>query len=506
MSAEERPGDAGLESSYVPTPGRTTVLRALACTATLATMLCGPGVGAAAEEAPSRADALAAIRKAVAFFHGKVAVGGGYVWQYSADLSRREGEGKVGLTTVWVQPPGTPFVGEAFVEAYEQTGEKCCLDAARAAAEVLLRGQMHSGGWGDRVELDPAARRRHAYRVDGKPGRKARNYSSLDDDKTQSALRFLMRYDRATKLARRDVHQAARAALDCLLAAQFPNGGWPQVYKGPADADAWPAKPAGYPQGGPSERVKAYWDLPTLNDNLMSDVIDTLLLAAEVYRDDRCPQAAMRAADFLLLAQMPAPQPAWAQQYGRDMCPAWARKFEPPAICGGESQTVMGTLLDIYERTGRRKYADAVARALAYLKRSRLADGRLARFYEMKTNRPLYFTRDYRLTYDDADVPTHYSFKVSSRLESIEKRLAALTARPWRPPAPGAAPSRPSASAVRGIIDALDARGAWVQPGRMRYWPKTDSTTHVISPGTFARNLRLLARYAARADLRQTGG
>ena len=49
--------------------------------------------------------------------------------------------------------------------------------------------------------------------------------------------------------------------------------------------------------------------------------------------------------------------------------------------------------------------------ALAYLKKSLLPDGRLARFYELKTNKPLYFTKTYELTYDDSDMPTHYSFK-----------------------------------------------------------------------------------------------
>jgi hypothetical protein len=58
---------------------------------------------------------------------------------------------------------------------------------------------------------------------------------------------------------------------------------------------------------------------------------------------------------------------------------------------------------------------EPVPRAIAYLKRSRLPDGRLARFYELRTNRPLYFTKDYKLTFSDADVPTHYAFKSTTR-------------------------------------------------------------------------------------------
>jgi hypothetical protein len=61
------------------------------------------------------------LRRAVAFFRGRVAIHGGYLWRYSSDLSRREGEGKATDTMIWVQPPGTPAVGLAFVDTYELT-------------------------------------------------------------------------------------------------------------------------------------------------------------------------------------------------------------------------------------------------------------------------------------------------------------------------------------------------------------------------------------------------
>ncbi|MHC4502335.1 MAG: pectate lyase, partial [Planctomycetota bacterium] len=324
----------------------------------------------AARAAPSREEAGSALRRAVAFFRAKVAVRGGYLWRYSADLSKREGEGKVGESTAWVQPPGTPFVGEALVDAYELSGERVCLDAARESAMALVGAQLHSGGWPYRIEFEPAARRRFAYRVDGKPSRKARNVSVLDDDTTQSALRFLMKYDRATRFADAPVHEAALRGLTSLLDAQFPNGGWAQVYRGPAARGRYPVKRAGYRPDGKHTRVKAYWEFCTLNDNLMRDAIETLFLAARVYDEERYREAAMKGGDFLILAQMPEPQPGWAQQYDFDMHPCWARKFEPASITGGESQGVMMTLLDIYERTGERKYLEPIPRALAYYRRS----------------------------------------------------------------------------------------------------------------------------------------
>ena len=66
-----------------------------------------------------------------------------------------------------------------------------------------------------------------------------------------------------------------------------------------------------------------------------------MLLALQAHRVtgafEKCLLAARRGGDFILLAQMPEPQPAWAQQYNARMEPAWARRFEPASITGGES-------------------------------------------------------------------------------------------------------------------------------------------------------------------------
>ena len=98
-----------------------------------------------------------------------------------------------------------------------------------------------------------------------------------------------------------------------------------------------------------------YWHFYTLNDNTMADTLEMLWLAGDVYQDDRYRQAAIKGGEFFLAAQLPEPQPAWAQQYDFDMHPAWARKFEPPAISGGESQGVISSLMRLYIETGRQE-------------------------------------------------------------------------------------------------------------------------------------------------------
>lgn len=77
--------------------------------------------------AATPAEATAAVVKAVNFYHAKAASHGGYVYRYSADFQLREAEGIPGPDTVWIQPPGTPAVGMAMLDAYEATKDATCL-------------------------------------------------------------------------------------------------------------------------------------------------------------------------------------------------------------------------------------------------------------------------------------------------------------------------------------------------------------------------------------------
>jgi hypothetical protein len=183
---------------------------------------------------------------------------------------------------------------------------------------------------------------------------------------------------------------------------------------------------------------------------------------------------------------------------------------------------VMRALLLLYRETGNRKYLEPLPRALEYYRRSvlpnvdnpseirrracRAGAACMARFYELKTNRPLYITKGtrvtaldqsatnvdgYELSYSDASVITHYAVVVSgAAFEEIEReyrqvlqsdsaslrrpdRLHGLS--PWNgggsPVGSGIDSGRNATveleSRVRVIIDAMDARGAWVEDGRI---------------------------------------
>jgi hypothetical protein len=441
-----------------------------------------------AEELPD--SARSALRKGVEFFRTEAAVNGTYLWQYSQDLSKREGEGKATKTQGWVQPPGTPAVGLALLEAFQATGDPYYLEAARETAHGLIRGQLNSGGWTYLIEFDPAARKRFTYREGGAAARNARNVTTLDDGTTQTALRFLKRFDQAAKGQDKTVREALEYTIDCLLKAQYPNGAWPQGYHEFPEPEKYKIKKAAYPSAWPREWPGAgeYWLRYTLNDGALMSMIEVMLDMG----DARCKAAAERAGDFLVMAQMPEPQPAWAQQYDFEMHPAWARKFEPPSVSGGESQGALRALLLLYRETGERKYLEPIPQALEYLRRSRLPDGKLARFYELRTNKPLYFTKDYELTYDDSDPPQHYAFKVPDDTEQIRREYERL--KTDRKPASPKPPGNLDPQAKR-IIAAQDARGRWVESGRLRHHGPNDPETNVIRTATFIRNVETLSRY-----------
>ena len=483
------------------------------------------GVGDVREQDPElRERARGALRKAVEFYRTNVATEGGYHFAYAEDLSYGRSEMSEGPTRVEVQREGTPLVGMAYLDAYEATQDRYYLEAATGVARALVRGQYCSGGWDYFIEFDPQKRSHYPYRADGPcTATRPERQTTLDDNITQAAMRVLMRVDRDLGFKDAVIHEAALFALDSLAKAQYPNGAWPQRFSRFPDAKAFPVKPASYPESWPRA-----WPGPnytahyTFNDNSVIDMIDAMLEAARIYQEPRYRAAAEKGGAFILLAQMPEPQPGWAQQYDRDMHPAWARRFEPPSITGGESQSVMRALLLLYRETGNRKYLEPLPRALEYYRRSvlpnvdnpseirrracRAGAACMARFYELKTNRPLYITKGtrvtaldqsatnvdgYELSYSDASVITHYAVVVSgAAFEEIEReyrqvlqsdsaslrrpdRLHGLS--PWNgggsPVGSGIDSGRNATveleSRVRVIIDAMDARGAWVEDGRI---------------------------------------
>ncbi|NCQ34182.1 hypothetical protein GW813_03690 [bacterium] len=178
--------------------------------------------------------------------------------------------------------------------------------------------------------------------------------------------------------------------------------------------------------------------------------------------------------------------------------------------------------MDMYIEFGDQRYLDAVGKAIDWYKRSRIGgtedNGIWARFYEIGTNKPLYFTRKYELVYTDDDLPVHYSFKsgygVNSRMKRYEQLKAkgrdyflaqrnhVNTAEEW------AAVTEGKADAVKKIIEAQDDQGRWVKvvakteqvtdkEGRIGYETDESTKLQMMYSSEFIANLQTLAEYVA---------
>ena len=116
----------------------------------------------------------------------------------------------------------------------------------------------------------------------------------------------------------------------------------------------------------------------------------------------------------------------------------------------------------------------------------------------METNKPLYLTRDYRLTYEPDDLPTHYAFiQRGLDIERLERQYRQALSSDKRPTDSLRQTSRDEVAdaVVRRILAALDERGAWVEQGAL--------SSHgykgpIIDSRAFFRNVETLSRYLAR--------
>ena len=113
--------------------------------------LCGAPATAAE---PTRQAALDTMKKAATFMIETVAVNGGYVWVVSDDLRQRWGEVPARPSQIWLQG-GTERVGQVLLDAYEATGDVYYLQGARKAADAIVFGQHHLGGWHYFIDFDP---------------------------------------------------------------------------------------------------------------------------------------------------------------------------------------------------------------------------------------------------------------------------------------------------------------------------------------------------------------
>ena len=433
-----------------------------------------------ASAAPNEKEALAAMKKASAFMMDTVSTRGGFVWNYTSDLSERWGEVPARDSQIWVQG-ATNGVGEMFIDAYEATGDDIFLDYAERVADAIIRGQHPAGGWHYLIDFDMPGIRRWYDEVATRCWGWEEYYHyygncTFDDNATASSTHFLLRLYMTT------LDPAYRTpllkALDFVLEAQFPNGAWPQRY--PLMFD--------YPHNGHDDYTSYY----TFNDGVIPNNLYLLMEAYEKLGDERYYTAARRAMDFYIISQGPDDQAGWAQQYSWDMQPAAARSYEPAAYQPGRTMYSINDLMTFYKITGDRRYLAPILPAIDWIERSAInrdpsktasRTGRRihythARFYEPGTNKPLIVHREgtsiengrYYADQNIEDPMCHlgmFGTYDTDALRSEYERVSALTPsgaraeydaeRTTLKPVPEVTPDE-----VDGLIKSLDDRGAWI--------------------------------------------
>jgi PelA/Pel-15E family pectate lyase len=307
-------------------------------------------------------------------------------------------------------PPLTPEGKQGTSAASMPLGREAAWYAspdARHVADVIVSFQTPAGGWG---KNEP---RTGAVRVRGQPFTPDKSFvGTLDNDATVTELRFLARViGQIPSADSRAYRQSFARGLGYLLASQYPNGGWPQV---------WPL------EGG-------YHDAVTYNDGAMLAAARLLALVAEgkgdfafATPDQRrdAQQGWNRALDCILASQIViGGQPAgWSQQHdATTLAPVGARNFEPASLATAESAEILVYLMSLPMpspkvaraiRGGATWLAGASIRDKSWTEADPTTGRRLvgapgagplwSRYYDLATGKPIFGDRDLTI-HDDVN-------------------------------------------------------------------------------------------------------
>jgi PelA/Pel-15E family pectate lyase len=295
--------------------------------------------------------------------------------------------------------------------------------AARQLADNLVTFQTPAGGWSKNTDFAKGPRAagelfgvenisEHATPGDfDRPENLQWNYvGTFDNDSTTTELRFLAKVISANKPGKENWKTSFSHGLDYVFNAQFPNGGWPQV---------WPL------QGG-------YHDEITINDDAVLNVIE-FLRAVSLGQDEFSfvsPELRAKAdaswkhgLDCILAAQIKVDGKltAWCQQHDAiSLQPASARNYEMPSLTSAESATIVLFLMQLPNPDS--KQITAVHAACAWFEKTKIEgkefksdgkDGRTlhdapggkplwSRYYEIGTDKPIFGDRD-KSIHDDVN-------------------------------------------------------------------------------------------------------
>jgi PelA/Pel-15E family pectate lyase len=295
---------------------------------------------------------------------------------------------------------------------------------ARHIGDVIVSFQTPAGGWSKNMNRGGALRLRgqsyapnnlNRYSTPGDfdaPRDPAWNYvGTLDNDSTNTEIHFLALLAMANRGREGDAYRASYGrGIEYLLHAQFPNGGWPQV---------WPL------EGN-------YHDAITYNDNAVTETAESLSNAASGAEPYGFVPAELRKAaaagvahalECIVTTQVviAGQRTIWAQQHDAlTLEPVTGRNYEPAALASGESADMLLYLMSLPHPSA--AVRAAVDAGVAWLKShavygfvytgDRTTGRRLvaragagpiwARYYSLSTGKPIFGDRDMSI-HDDVN-------------------------------------------------------------------------------------------------------
>lgn len=286
-------------------------------------------------------------------------------------------------------------------------------------ADNILLFQKDNGGWPKNYDF--FAILNASQRESVKQGKSLTN-TTFDNGNTYTQIAALAIAYKATGIEKYKV--GCLKGLDFVVKAQYANGGWPQYY--------------------PLEKNN-YSSHITYNDGamigimvLLKDILDAK--PAYTFIDSKfktkLEKAYNKGLDCILKTQIVdnGKPTVWCQQHDEvTLQPAWARKFEPAAICSKESADLVEFLMTINHPD--QKIIDAIQYAVTWFEESKIYNTRVdkvpasrmqtpyrlsqsdrvvvidsaappiwTRYYELKTRRPLFCNRDSKVVYSLAEV------------------------------------------------------------------------------------------------------
>ena len=269
-----------------------------------------------------------------------------------------------------------------------------------AALNSVLSYQTLLGGWSKRTDMQQV--RKSGQLAGSEPA----FIPTFDNGATSTQMRWLAAYyPKAGAVDQAKINAALTQAVQFVLRAQYPNGGFPQSY----------------PLRG------SYHDAITLNDNVMTDLLNLLWdianqpdyqwLAADLRA--RAQAGFAKGVAWLVQAQVvvDGKRTVWtAQHHPLSGAPVAARKFEQISLVSSESAAVLQLLLD--KALASPGVVPALCSGVDWLQQHQIRDKTWqrhdtgsalvekkgaqiwARFYSLPQQQPVFFDRDGQ-TYTD---------------------------------------------------------------------------------------------------------